>query len=499
MRSSGNINNWLSLTGFVLVINSLLLIVVLFLFSLLAKESNSYLGLYIYIILPVFLVLGLLLIPIGIWVRIRRKDAAHSRGIEWPTLDLNERKQRGTLLKIIVITVLIMVTSAIGSYKAYLITESVEFCGKVCHRVMEPQYTTYLNSPHARVKCVECHVGEGADWFVKSKLSGLYQIYSVLTDKFPRPIATPIHNLRPVRETCERCHWPEQFYANKLLTRRTYLSDSLNTEWQNTLVLKIGSDDESGNRAQGIHWHINKNFRIEYVATTPDRETIPWVKLTNLLTGEVKIFRDENNPVPGPGPEKLETRKMDCMDCHNRASHRFISPPKYIDKAIAAGKIPGDLPFIKKAAIHALNEDFPSVDSAMSSISQSILEFYKVRYPALYLKESKRIKSAITILQAEYLKNTFPYMRADATKYPDHIGHLESDGCFRCHSGRHKTGSGETISRNCDFCHVISAQGPAGKIAEGFLRGSLEYQHPTDIKGKWKTAFCSECHRKLYD
>lgn len=499
MKASRNIYNWLSLTGFIIVINSLLLILALFLFSLFSRENNTYLGLYIYIILPVFLIIGLLLIPLGILIRIRKKEPSDELQGVWPMLDLNQKKQRTGLVKIVIISALIIVTSAIGSYKAYMITESVEFCGKVCHKVMEPEFTTHQHSPHARVTCVECHVGEGADWFVKSKLSGLYQIYSVIYHKYSRPIATPIHQLRPVPETCERCHWPEKFYARKLLSRRSYLSDSANTEWYNSLVLKIGPEFDSTGLTKGIHWHISKNFRIEYIASTPDRETIPWIKLTDLTTGEVKIFNDAKNPVSGKELEKYEVRTMDCMDCHNRASHRFISPNIYVDKALSAGKIPKDIPFIKKAAMQALKYTYSSLDSALVSIDKNITDFYREKHPKLYATELNRINIAIRVIQDEYKSNTFPYMRADASKYPNHLEHIESDGCFRCHSDRHKTARGETISRNCDLCHTINAQGISGKITEGSIRGSLKYIHPVEIKGRWKTEACSECHRTLYE
>ena len=96
-----------------------------------------------------------------------------------------------------------LVIVATGTYKAVELMESVEFCGTTCHKVMSPEYTTYLRSPHARVRCTQCHIGPGADWFVQSKLSGSWQLVSVALNLYPRPIPTPVHNLRPSRETCE--------------------------------------------------------------------------------------------------------------------------------------------------------------------------------------------------------------------------------------------------------------------------------------------------------
>ena len=499
MKSQRSFYNWISLTGFVLVANSLILILVLFLFSLFTAQSNTYLGLYIYIILPVFLVIGLILIPVGILIRIRRKKRGEVSDAAWPVIDLNQRKHRGTIIKISLITMLFLVVSAMGSYRAYQYSESVEFCGKLCHQVMEPEFTTYQHSAHARVTCVECHVGEGADWYVKSKLSGLYQVYSVLFKKYPTPIETPLHSLRPARETCERCHWPEKFYSRKLRSQRSYIADDTNTEWNISLLMKIGPEYSPMGLLEGIHWHINKDFKIEYVSNTRDRESIPWVRLTNLKTGEVKVFMDEENPLDKKALDTLETRNMDCMDCHNRPSHLYKSAPDYIDNALISGLIPKDIYFIKMAAMEALKYEFTNKDTALMTIRDNVLNFYKDEHPEVLSKNEKRIRQAIVAMQGQYQQNAFPHMKANSTRYLNHIGHLESDGCFRCHSDRHKTAKGDTISRNCDLCHTIIAQGPTGNIATGAINSALEFVHPTKIRGKWKTAFCSECHRELYN
>jgi len=190
---------------------------------------------------------------------------------------------------------------------------------------------------------------------------------------------------------------------------------------------------------------------------------------------------------------------MDCMDCHNRPSHKYLSAPNYIDNAMIAGTIPNNIPYIKKAAMEALKLPFTDKDTALRNISSSINSYYKDDHPEVLTRNTLRIRKAINVIQGEYQKNAFPYMRADATRYLDHIGHLESDGCFRCHSDRHKTAKGETISRNCDLCHTIIAQGPTGTISTSAIDKTLEFVHPTDIKGKWKDYFCTECHRVLYE
>ncbi len=178
--------NWLSAVGLILSINCALLMIILFVISLTVGASNSYLGIFIYIVLPTILVLGLILIPVGMFFASRKKAKSPDTGLKWPIFDFNKKSTRRSMMIISTFTLIFLLVSAMGSYQAYRYTESVEFCGTLCHRVMKPEYVTYLNSPHARVRCVECHVGEGASWYVKSKLAGLYQVYSVAFKKYPK-------------------------------------------------------------------------------------------------------------------------------------------------------------------------------------------------------------------------------------------------------------------------------------------------------------------------
>lgn len=490
-----SISNWISIMGALLAINSFILIVILFVQALFSQHQNPYNGMFTFIILPTILVIGLIMIPVGMLIKRLRTREDDQR---WPILDMNNSRQRQKLIVVSIFIFLFLIVSAVGSYEAFNYTESVEFCGKLCHKVMEPEHTTYLHSPHARVACVECHVGEGANWYVKSKLSGLYQVYSVIFNKYSRPIETPLKNLRPARETCERCHWPQKFYARKLRSQRTYLTDSLNTEWNFSLMMKIGPSLSPMGLKEGIHWHINPDVRIEYVASTRDRETIPWVKMTNIKTGDVQIFQDTENVVDKKSLDTLEHRIMDCMDCHNRPSHSYKSAMVYTDNAMISGAVPKDLPFIKKVAMNVLKGPFTNKDSALRYISDSITNFYRMGYPSIYAEKKASVEKAIKGIQDEFVLNVFPYMRVSASSYLNHIGHLESDGCFRCHSGKHKSDKGKIISKDCNMCHTIVAQGSSSNMQYTTMDKEMEFVHPIDVKDNWKTYFCTECHRILY-
>jgi hypothetical protein len=492
--------NWTSVIGATIALISLFMIVFLFIITSLFNQGGSYIGIVIYIALPGLLVLGLIMIPIGMIIKFKKqKRTGEKQELRWPSIDFNEPKHRNAFMIFAVGSTIFLLLSAIGSYEAFHYSESVEFCGTLCHNVMKPEYVAYQNSPHAKVACVECHVGSGADWYVRSKLAGLYQVYSVTFDLYPRPIAVPIHNLRPARETCEECHWPEKFYARQLRIERHYMSNTENTEWDIHLQMKTGPSVSALGLQEGIHWHINPDIKVEYVATSGDREVIPWVRYTNLKTGEVHEYTDSQNPLEPGMMDTLEVRKMDCMDCHNRPSHNYRTPIVAINDAITAGLIPKELPDIKFQAMQVMNATYSTTDSAMMGIEKGINDYYSTAYEELYNSKPEMIKQAIAGIQDAFQKNIFPEMKVKWSAYPNHIGHLEFNGCFRCHNDSHSTEDGRVIPKNCNLCHSIVAQGTPDsmQVIKG-LNESLEFYHQDDPDGNWKDGLCSDCHRDLY-
>lgn len=492
--------NWISILGASIAVIAFFLIVFFFVISVLFNQGSSYMGLIIYIVLPIFMVIGMLLIPIGMLVQIRRnkKQLFISEGMKWPKVDLNDQKHRNAFTLFVAISFIFLFLSSIGSYEAFVYSESVPFCGTLCHEVMEPEYVTYQKSAHAKVACVECHVGAGADWYMRSKLSGLYQVYAVTMNNFPRPIPTPLANLRPARETCEHCHWPEKFYPNRIKNERHFLADENNTEWNIQLTMKTGPDHHTQKLSEGIHWHINPNVKIEFMSADDKSEYIQWIKYTNKATGEVHIFEDTMMEPDSTFFADGKLHQMDCMDCHNRPSHGYLSPPDFIDIAMASKEVDPKIPYIKLAAMEALKATYTTKDSADLLIKETVLNFYKENYPDKGLEYEANILKAIEGIKIAYHQNTFPEMKVRWDAYPDHKSHLETQGCFRCHDNNHSTKDGRVISKDCNLCHSITAQGKPDSLQMAFTTQKMEFIHPVDIGTDWKDYSCVDCHAYLY-
>ncbi|MGM0621238.1 MAG: NapC/NirT family cytochrome c [Bacteroidota bacterium] len=500
MKLPYSLRNWTSIIGAGIAILNFLFIIFLFAISIIFDVGSSYLGLFMYIILPMFLIIGLILIPVGMIISRRKlkrqKYKKHEK--DWPVIDFNNPATRNATIIFSAGTAVLLILSAVGSYEAFHYTESVEFCGKVCHQVMEPEYAAYQASSHERVSCVECHVGSGADWYVKSKLSGLYQVYSVMFDKYPRPIPTPVHSLRPAQETCEECHWPEKFYDRKLLIKRSFLADEANTAWDIHMLLKTSSDHSALGLTEGIHWHINPDVKIEYIASDEKRSEIPWVKYTNLKTGETTIYEDSEKKISQTRMDSLEVRVMDCLDCHNRPSHHYKAPQNFIDEYMISGDMPKDLPDIKSVAMGVFFEDYPTTDSAFAAIELQVNEYYEFMFPELLETRKEDIEKAVASIKEGYSRNFFPHMKVSWKEYPNHLGHMETEGCYRCHNNRHESAQGKVISRDCNLCHDITAQGTVDNMEVSNVIEPLAFKHPVDINEVWQTQHCSDCHSQLY-
>jgi nitrate/TMAO reductase-like tetraheme cytochrome c subunit len=479
--------NYISLIGLALAAVSLANIIFLFLIDVISKRPSPYIGIFAYMVMPAFLILGLVLIVSGMWMQRQR----HLRGVaglpRFPVLDLNNPKQRSTIAFFTSAIVLFVMLSAVGSYRAYEYTDSVQFCGQLCHTVMHPEFTTHQASPHARVACVDCHVGAGASWYVRSKLSGTRQVFKTILNTYPRPIETPVRDLRPAQETCEQCHWPRKFWGAQLKVINTFSSDEQNTPRQLQMLIKTGGGNPELGQASGIHWHMNITNIITY-ASDAKRQNIPYVHVQDMKGNVREYFAQGANPAD---IAKMAKRRMDCVDCHNRPTHIYAPPDRSVDDSMAARRMDASLPYLKQQAVQVLTAGYKTTAEAMQAIAKNIPAFYQEKYPQVAAAKQVQIQAAVAEVQRIFASTVFPEMKVDWRTDPDNLGHYYFPGCFRCHDGNHASKDGKVITKDCNVCHTVLSQSEGTAPAIPFTRAA--FKHPIDL-GDLTGVNCSDCH-----
>jgi hypothetical protein len=451
-------NNRVSQVGVMLTTASAITLVTFLTTSFFGVTLGPYIGVLAVLILPAIFLLGLLLIPLGIWLQRRRERRAGTLPAEYPPIDLRRPETRETLLFVVLMSGVNVAFFLTLTYRAVHYMDSTSFCGRTCHTVMQPEATSHQAAAHARVPCVECHIGPGAPWFVRSKLAGSYQVLAVAFDLYPRPIPVPIENLRPSRDTCEQCHWPEAFIGDKLVVKTHFGDEERTVETKTVLVMHTGGVDRLTGRPTGNHGvHLQPGAEIHYWPSDAARQQIPYVRYRR-PDGEVVeyVVTAKGKPAPSP-PDPAALRQMDCLDCHNRPTHRFELPGAAVDETLAAGALDRSLPFIKKVAVEALEATYGSHEEAAAGIRRRLVDFYGSRHPAVLAERRPAVDAAATTVTGIYTRNVFPAMRVGWGTYPDNLGHQDFPGCFRCHDGEHTSADGRSIASDCETCHALLA------------------------------------------
>jgi len=443
-------NNPISLAGGAMTSASGVTMIGYWLVDILGRPSaNPYLGIIFFLILPALFIGGLVLIPIGVFLRHRVLQKAGQIPAEFPKIDLNDRIFRHGLDIVLLATIVNLLVVSIATYRGAAYMDSPQFCGQSCH-VMHPEYTAYKISAHSHVACVDCHIGTGAEAYFSAKVNGTKQLVEVTLHRYPTPIPSPVTSLRPARVICEGCHTPARFVGEKLLVKSNFADDQQNSETQTVLVLHLGGED-SLSHLSGIHGvHLN---RMEYVATDSTRTTIPWVQRQN-ADGSETVFT--SSALNGAMPQG-ERRTMDCIDCHNRASHTFVTAEEAINRAMADGSISPELPWVHKEGLQLLNATYASQAEAREKIPAQLEAFYRTQHPEVLPAKAALVKSAGEGLVTLYSQNVFPDMKVTWGTHPNNIGHMNYPGCFRCHDGDHTAKGGKLITQDCANCHNLLA------------------------------------------
>ena len=447
--------NWIGKIGVILTTSSFITFIFLEVLRLGGVITNAYIGLITYLTFPSLFILGLILIPIAWWLQKRKENKSWKELLNrrFREEDVEPRATGSRLFATIaLLTGLNVFFMAGASFRTLHFMDSSEFCGTACHAVMNPEWTTYQDSPHARVKCVQCHVGEGVDALIDSKLSGARQMILFSLDKYDKPIHTPVKQLRPARETCEKCHWPEKFYGERTDIYTHYDFDRNSTPHFNTLSLKIDTG-KTANRS-GIHWHIGEMNKVRYTSIDDNRETMIRVEALQ-SDGSFRQYTNRHEAVDADKGQSY--RVMDCVDCHNRATHIYEDPAKALDIRIQQGQVDRSLPFIKRVMHHALTLNYSDNEAAMNGIRNHIQGFYQRNHPDIALGRTSEIEESVKVAQEIFSRNVHLYMNIEWGTYPAYIHHDRGTGCFRCHNEHLADEEGRIIRYDCTLCHSILA------------------------------------------
>lgn len=449
-------NNLVTLTGAVLTTSAAFTMISLWGYELLSGvQFHPYVGIVLFLVLPGIFVLGLLLMPLGAFLQWRKLRSRGTLPAIYPKVDLREPVYRRAAQLVALATFANIVLLGTASYRGVEYMNSAQFCGETCHTVMQPEFTAHARSPHSRVGCVDCHIGPGAPWFVRSKLSGVRQVFAVTFKTYSTPIPTPVENLRPARETCEQCHWPQKFHGDKFLVRTKYGEDEKNTPSTTVMILKIGGRTWQG--LTGIHGrHLDENSRITYLAVK-GRTVIPRVTYVD-DEGKTVEYVDPSVELTPDELAKAERRTMDCVDCHNRPTHIFEMPEGAVDTAMTEKRINAQLPFAKQKSLELLRANYASREEAAERIPAQFADYYRTKFPEVYSDSQAEVDAAGKSLRDIYLANIFPAMKVTWGTYPSFIGHPGfAGGCLRCHAGNHVATDGRAISSDCAACHTVLA------------------------------------------
>jgi hypothetical protein len=409
--------------------------------------ENPYSGLIVFVAIPALFVLGLLMIPAGMWLQ-RRKLARHPEMVDdWPVFDFRQPRVRRLALVVTALTAVNVAIVLVAGYGGIHALETPTFCGQTCHTPMHPQYTAWQAGAHGRVACVSCHVGEGARGFVHAKLAGTRQLAHVITGSFPRPIPPGAHGfVGGFGATCTQCHQPLKTPGDVVLVKREYADDEANSETQTVLLMHVGRANPSG---RAIHWHADPSTRVEFAVTDAARQKVSYVKVTD-AKGQVREFFGPDGGNQPPAADQLRT--MNCGDCHNTVGHRLApGPEQAVDAAIAAGDISRSLPFARREGVRLLKASYADESAAQQQIETELRRFYSTNGGSV---DQQALGRAVTALQGAYRRNVFPAMKVTWGTYPDNRGHTTSDGCVRCHDGLHTAKDGSAIDGDCEYCHT---------------------------------------------
>ncbi len=451
-------NNGLTIVGIVLTSLSAVVIITFMVVELFGELENPYIGLFAYVVMPVLFVLGLILIPTGMWRRRKnliRDGATATEQARFPKLDFNDpkirraadhhhrvdRDQRGDLRRELVHRsgengvrrVLRRILSHGHATRVHRLPTIAPFSGRLRQVSHRSRSLVVREIETRRSQTGLAHRPQflpPAGWNSRSKLSD------------------------PARETCEQCHWPGKHFGDKLRVVVRHATDEANTPSYTAMLLKTGGGSLDIGRHGGIHWwHIESDNVIRYVPGDERNESVVWVELTT-ADGEVRTYTRDGEELPADVASQART--MDCIDCHNRPTHLFSTPPKALDWVLETHPELLRLPYFKKQAKTAIEAEYATHAEGVAAVRDSMLAFYQNEYPELVAENARLVDDGADLASRVYARISFPEMNTNWETHPNHIGHDDFPGCWRCHDDEMATADGEhVIPMDCENCHVF--------------------------------------------
>ena len=379
-------------------------------------------------------------------------------------------------------------------------SNSNAFCAAMCHDVHPEEIAAHKQGAHARVNCVECHMGRNSTLHLMAlKPTHAKELWGMIVG-YERPITSG--TLRPSREACESCHYPAVEHHDSVAVKVQYGTDPQSSESRTKIVLHTGMDAVRSGYTKGIHWHIQNEVR--FVSPDPQRRDIPWVEVVK-ADGTKVTYTDAETKLTAQQIAALPARPMACYDCHNEVGHPFTNPATTVDEAIRTGKIDRKLPDTKARAV-ALIDKLPEITGETKA--------REAKVDALLAEASGKAATAAEFKPAEQKFNTamreillaasFREKGFSWKSFPNHTGHADTAGCFRCHDGKHFNDKGEVIRLQCTLCHAlpeVTRENAKGSVAsllpekagekqpESHQRANFMRTHADDVAPE-----CEACH-----
>ena len=379
-------------------------------------------------------------------------------------------------------------------------SNSNAFCATMCHDVHPEEIAAHKLGAHARVNCVECHMGRTSTLHLMAlKPTHAKELWGMIVG-YERPIASS--TLRPSREACESCHYPTTEHHDSVAVNVHFATDPPSTQSRTTIMLHTGMQAIRQGYTKGIHWHIQNEVR--FVSPDPQRRDIPWVELTK-ADGTKVAYTDAETKLTPAQLSALQPRAMACYDCHNAVGHPFRNPANTVDDAIYAGKIDRSLPNTKARAvalIDKLGEVTGEPKAREAKVDKLIADASaKAASPAELKPAEDKFNTAMREI---LLSVSFRETGLSWKSFPNHTGHADTPGCFRCHDGKHFNDKGEAIRLQCTLCHAmpqVMREDGKGTVAslvpekagekqpESHQRPNFMHTHADDVGPE-----CEECH-----